>query len=253
MVGHPGADGGQMICYVDLEHPELGPSMLSERPEATQRKADLLTFKARFERLSGVPCLLLHFTQVDRAFLERLGVGAVILSGHSTLIDDYDPETLTPLIELIRETSRPLLGLCGGHQLIGLAFGAAPAPMGRLAPGEADPWPDLAPGMRKEWGPSRVQIFADDSLFAGLDQTVVVEQRHFWELKTVPAGFVRLAASGLCPIQAIRHGSRPLYGVQFHPERYSRLHPDGQTILANFFRLAGLPATRAEAVAVARA
>ena len=50
-----------MICYVDLEHPRLGPSMLSEGSEATQRKADLLTFKARFERLSGAPCLLLHF------------------------------------------------------------------------------------------------------------------------------------------------------------------------------------------------
>jgi hypothetical protein len=30
--------------------------MLSEGPEATQRKADLLTFKARFERLSGERC-----------------------------------------------------------------------------------------------------------------------------------------------------------------------------------------------------
>jgi GMP synthase-like glutamine amidotransferase len=242
-----------MICYVDLEHPELGPSMLSEGPEATQRKADLLTSKARFERLSGALCLLFHFTQVDRALLERLGVRAVILSGHSTLIEDYDPETLAPVVELIRETSAPLLGLCGGHQLIGLAFGAEPAPMGRLAPGEADPWPDLAPGMRKECGPSRVQISADDPLFVGLDETVVVEQRHFWELKAVPAGFVRLASSDTCSIQAIRHVGRPLYGVQFHPERYSERHADGRAILSNFFRLAGFAALQSEAAALARA
>ena len=242
-----------MICYVDLEHPELGPSILSEGPEATQRKADMLTFKARFERLSGSPCLLLHFTQVDRALLTRLGVRAVVVSGHSTLIDDYDRHALAPLLELIRETPAPLLGLCGGHQLIGLAFGAAPAPMGPLAPGEADPKPDLAPGMRKEWGPSRVRISADDPLFAGLGDTVVVEQRHFWELKAVPAGFVGLAGSDACPIQAIRHASRPLYGVQFHPELYSDLHPDGRTILANFFGLAGPAAPRSEAAALARA
>jgi len=242
-----------MICYVDLEHPELGPSILSEGPEATQRKADILTFKARFERLSGGPCLLLHFTQVDRPLLDRLGVRAVVLSGHSTLIDDYDRRALAPLLGLIRETPAPLLGLCGGHQLIGLAFGAAPAPMGRLAPGEADPKPDLAPGMRKEWGPSRVHISAHDPLFASLGDTVVVEQRHFWELKAVPAGFVRLAASDACPIQAIRHGSRPLYGVQFHPERYSEIHRDGRIILTNFFRLAGLLASRSEAAALARA
>lgn len=242
-----------MICYVDLEHPELGPSILSEGPEATQRKADMLTFKARFERLGGDPCLLLHFTQVDRALFDRLRIRAVVLSGHSTLIDDYDRRALAPVLELIRETPAPLLGLCGGHQLIGLAFGAVPAPMGRLAPEEADPRPSLAPGMRKEWGPSRVRISADDSLFAGLGDTVVVEQRHFWELKAVPAGFVRLAVSDACPIQAIRHRSRPLYGVQFHPERYSELHPDGRTILSNFFRLAGLPTPRLEAAALARA
>ena len=243
-----------MICYVDLEHPELGPSMLSEGPEATQRKADLLTFKARFERLSGAPCLLLHFTQVDRSLFDRLAVHAIVLSGHSTLIDDYNPSDLAPLVELIRETPGPLLGLCGGHQLIGLAFGEQPAPMGRLATGEIDPKPDVAPGMRKEWGPSRVRISAPDPLFDGLGETVVVEQRHFWELKAVPYGFVRLAGSEACPVQAMRHGSRPLYGVQFHPERYSELHPDGRAILANFFRLAAsATAPRSEAAALARA
>jgi GMP synthase (glutamine-hydrolysing) len=242
-----------MICFVDLEHPALGPSILSEGAEATQRKADMVTFKARFERLSGEPCLLLHFTQVDRARFERIGVRAVVVSGHSTLIDDYDPSTLAPLTELIREAEMPLLGLCGGHQLIGLAFGSAPAPMGRLAPGEADPEPALAPGMRKEWGPSRVRVTGDDPLFAGLGDTVVVEQRHFWELKGVPAGFVRLAASDACSIQAIRYASRPLYGVQFHPERYTERHPDGRTILANFFRVAGLTAVRSESAALARA
>ena len=242
-----------MICYVDLEHPELGPSILSEGPEATQRKADMVTFKARFERLSGEPCLLLHFTQVDRALFERIGVRAVVVSGHSTLIDDYDPRSLAPLLELIRESRTPLLGLCGGHQLIGLAFGSEPAPMGRLALGEVDPEPGVAPGMRKEWGPSGVRITGGDPLFAGLGETVVVEQRHFWELKAVPAGFVRLAASEACPIQAIRHEHRPLYGVQFHPERYSERDPDGQTILANFFGLAGLAARGSEATALARA
>ena len=112
-----------MICYVDLEHSALGPSMLPEGPDATERKAGLLTHKARFECLRGALYLLLHFTQVDRALLERLGVLAIIVSGHSTLIDDYDPDTLAPLVEVIPETRTPLLGLCGSHRLIGLAFG----------------------------------------------------------------------------------------------------------------------------------
>jgi GMP synthase (glutamine-hydrolysing) len=81
----------------------------------------------------------------------------------------------------------------------------------------------------------------------------LVEQRHFWELKAVPSGFVRLASSDACPIQAIRHGSRPLYGVQFHPERYSERHPGGRTILANFFGLGSPAEPRLEADVLARA
>ncbi len=242
-----------MICYVDLEHPELGPSMLTESPLATDRKADLLTHKARFERLSGALCVLLHFTQVDRVLLERLGARAIVVSGHSTLIDAYDPATLAPLMDVIRETRTPLLGLCGGHQLIALAFGMKSAPLGPLASGEHDPKPDLAPGMRKEWGPSRVEISTDDPLFAGLGDSVVVEQRHYWELRGVPAGFSSLASSETCAIQAICHQQRPLYGVQFHPERYSERYPDGRAILTNFFRLAHLPGQRTEAAALARA
>jgi GMP synthase (glutamine-hydrolysing) len=242
-----------MICYVDLEHAEHGPSMLTEGPHATQRKADLLTVKARFERLSGEPCHLLHYTQVDRALLDRLEARAVVISGHSTLIERYDPRDLAPLVTLIREASTPVLGLCGGHQLIGLTFGAEPAAMGPLAPGERDPNPDVAPGMRKEWGPCAVEITAGDPLFAGLGGTVVVEQRHYWELKAVPRGFVPLAGSAACPVQAIRHERRPLYGVQFHPEKYSEGHADGRAILTNFFRLARLPGPRTEAAALARA
>jgi GMP synthase (glutamine-hydrolysing) len=229
-----------MICFVDLEHPTLGPSMLSESAEAAPRKAELLTWTVRFEQLAGMPCLLQHFTQVSPRRLAAVGARAVLLSGHSTLIDDYDPASLAPLLDVLHTTALPLLGLCGGHQLMGLAFGARPAPMDPLGPGEADPRPALAPGMRKEWGPFPVQVLGDDPLFADLPRRVVVEQRHFWELKALPEGFVRLASSDWCAIQAMRHTARPMYGVQFHPERYSDAHPDGRTILANFFRLAGL-------------
>jgi GMP synthase (glutamine-hydrolysing) len=229
-----------MICYVDLEHPTRGPSIVTETAEAARRKAEMVTWTMRFEALSETPCLLQHFTRVSPRRLAEVGARAVVLSGHSTLIDDYDPDSLAPLLEVIRETRLPILGLCGGHQLIGLAFGTRPAPMGSLAAGEVDPRPDLFPGLRKEWGPCPVRIDADDPLFAGLPRVAVVEQRHFWELKTVPAGFVGLASSEACPVQAIRHRDRLLYGVQFHPERYTGEHPDGRAIVGNFFRLAGL-------------
>ena len=70
-----------MICSVDLEHAERGPSMLTEAPEATQRKADLVTIAARVERLAGVPCVLQHFSRVSLEVLRGLGVHTVVLSG----------------------------------------------------------------------------------------------------------------------------------------------------------------------------
>ena len=112
---------------------------------------------------------------------------------------------------------------------------------------------DRQPTPRRRDGLRETITASRRDLFAGLDETVVVEQRHFWELKAAPAGFVRLAASDACPVQAIRHEGRLLYGVQFHPERYSDRHPDGRIILSNFFRLAGLAVPRSEAAALARA
>jgi len=65
-----------MICYVDLEHPTLGPSLLSERPEAAPRKAEMVTWAMRFQELSGLPCLVQHFTQVSpRSWWENITDG----------------------------------------------------------------------------------------------------------------------------------------------------------------------------------
>jgi GMP synthase-like glutamine amidotransferase len=211
-----------------------------------------VTIAMRFERLAGVPCLLQHFSRVDGDILDRLGVHTVILSGHSTIIDHYDPASLAPLLALIRDWQGPLLGLCGGHQLIGLALGVTPTPMGPLPPGAVDPWPSMGPGMRKEWGPCRIDILRDDPLFAGLGDAAVVEERHFWELTSLPEGWVRLASSEACAIQAMRLEARPFYGVQFHPERYTEAHPDGRVILGNFFRLAGLGPSRGVEAELAR-
>ena len=45
-----------------------------------------------------------------------------------------------------------------------------------------------------------------------------------------------------CPVEAFKHRQRPLYGTQFHPEAYDEDHPQGQIILRNFLRLAGIAA-----------
>ena len=112
--------------------------MLSEGPEATSARPSLDAqgaLPAPERRALRAPSL----PQVDKALLERLGVRAIIVSGDSTLIDDYDPDTLAPLVEVIRETRTPPLGLCGGDQLIGPRSASPRRPWAASRPGKAIP------------------------------------------------------------------------------------------------------------------
>jgi GMP synthase (glutamine-hydrolysing) len=154
----------------------------------------------------------------------------------------------------------PILGICGGLQLIAMAHGAALGPMRRLQKGEADPNEGFASGYFKEWGFVPVRVLEPDPLFEGLGQKPVFLEAHYWDVKEVPPGFELLASSDACRIQAIRQTGRLVYGTQFHPEAYlagkealqswlvnfvypkghTDVHADGRRLLANFFTLAGV-------------
>ncbi|RLG94482.1 hypothetical protein DRO37_05455 [Candidatus Bathyarchaeota archaeon] len=69
---------------------------------------------------------------------------------------------------------------------------------------------------RGEYLPVKV-LKRDDPLFEGLNGTIIVDEGHYCEIKWLPAEFELLASTDECIIQAMRHKSRPLYGVQFPP------------------------------------
>lgn len=103
----------------------------------------------------------------------------------------------------IKDIKRPFLGICLGHQLLASALGGS---VGRMS--------------RVEVGVSTVSLLDEcrsDSLFAGIPTALQCVQWHEAEVKTLPADTVALAASDLCPVQAMRHGSNA-YGIQFHVE-----------------------------------
>jgi GMP synthase (glutamine-hydrolysing) len=222
------------VAYVDTEHQRV-----HDHPEVGSRhRARLADITARLERVAGVPVELLSFAEVSPTQIAPAPPAAIIVGGNTTDWDEFDFAEMAGLLEVIRAAPAPILGICAGHQLIGYAHHAKWGPLGPLQHGDVDPDPRFAPGLRKQRGFLTVQLDARCPLFRGLDATAVLFQSHYWQLEAVPQGFTVRASSPWSAIQAIEHQDRPVFGVQFHPERYDAAHPHGAVILRNFIALA---------------
>lgn len=175
----------------------------------------------------GVELLTEPYHAVSLERIKSLRPSHIVLSGQSHPWDRYDPKSLAGVVEVIKKASQPVLGVCGGHQQIALAYGAPVELMGRLVPGEG------YEGAKRERGYFPVETNGG-GIFRDLPSEVVVWHSHFDEVKTLPKGFRLTAGNETCAIQAMEHIERPLFGVQFHPELFDEEHPDGQKVLENF-------------------
>jgi GMP synthase (glutamine-hydrolysing) len=178
----------------------------------------------------GVEILTEPYHAVSLKRIKSLRPSHIILSGQSHPWDRYTPESLAGVFEVIKKAPQPMLGVCGGHQQIALAFGAPIDLMGRLVPGEG------YEGAKRERGYFPVET-SGAGIFKNLSSEIIVWHSHFDEVKKLPRGFRRTASNETCEIQAMEHSERPLFGVQFHPELFDEAHPDGQKVLDNFLRM----------------
>jgi anthranilate synthase component 2 len=133
------------------------------------------------------------------------------------------PEDAGITLDVIRRfaSKLPLMGVCLGHQAMGLAFGGdvvrAPVPMhGKTCTVEHD-----AKG-----------VFAgiSSSFQASRYHSLVVGEERWPEALQICA---RSKEDGL--VMALRHREYPMHGVQFHPE--SILTHEGRRILRNFLEI----------------
>ncbi len=128
-----------------------------------------------------------------------------------------DPERagLVDIVRAVAAAPRPLLGICLGHQALGLAFGA------RLV------------RTRPMHGKVSAIRFPGSRLFPGMAGEQRVMRYHSLALAEVapPLRVVAATADGL-PM-AIEHESLPLAGLQFHPDSYAT--PGGKRMIAAFF------------------
>ncbi|MCU1268207.1 MAG: synthase family protein [Acidobacteria bacterium] len=192
--------------------------------------------KSALERVKpDLKILVEPFHKVSLSRLDVLSPSHIILSGQSHPWEMYAPESLAGLYDVIRKAPIPILGVCGGHQQMGLAFGAAVGLMERLTPGEG------YNGAKRERGFLPVQTLPvegdSEVLFRKLPSTFTVWHSHCDEVKELPPGFRRTAFNDTCAIQAMQHESMPLFGVQFHPELFDEVHPQGRLVIENFLDL----------------
>lgn len=197
-----------------------------------------INLQAALERLlgSGIPLLRYDDDKMLNA-IKAASPGALVFSGQGTPWWLYSEEELAAVYGLIRSAKYPMLGICGGHQLIAKAFGATVGPMRAIC---EEPSETSYDGYWRERGMVNVRLVGQDAIFDGLPRTVVMWQNHCEEVKEVPQGFILLATGSDCRIQMIRHREALIYGTAFHPERANDEHADGWRLLENFFALSGV-------------
>ncbi len=192
------------------------------------------------KELSGNPNgLIVHFSKVTPEWLAELQPSFIILSPQGTPWCRYTGEMGVSLQNFLwmlpmaaEEMNIPILGICGGHQALALAFGGK---VGPIRAGEDDCMPY---SRERQGGVVPLTLTASDPIFRGIDGKLRILESHFDEVKVLPPGFVLLASDKLSPNQIMRHPSKPVYGIQGHPECSYSSRPEGKTLIRNFLAIA---------------
>lgn len=153
-------------------------------------------------------------TPIER-ILERDPRGIILSGGPYSVYED--DERLGDYAAIL-EIDVPILGICLGHQLIAHHFGGS-----------------VVTGTSGEYAEVELTITDHDVLFAGLPNHIKAWESHRDECTMAPPGFKVLAESAICPVEAMRHPEKSIFGVQFHPEVEHT--PEGPRILQNFVGL----------------
>jgi GMP synthase (glutamine-hydrolysing) len=166
---------------------------------------------ARRIRESHVYCEIHPFDLSASEIREMRPRGLVLSGGPASVPEKGSPSPDPAIFDL----EMPILGICYGMQVIGQVMGGS-----------------VASATHREYGKATVKQFDPDGLFHGLDKELTVWMSHGDRLESLPPDFINIGASGNSPVCAIKHVSRPIYGLQFHPEVVHT--PCGADILRNF-------------------
>lgn len=167
--------------------------------------------------------------------LRKLGADVTVFRNDQFELDalkDFDKILLSPgpgipseaglLTAVIRTyaASKPILGVCLGHQAIGEVFGGSLTNLSEVFHGVATEGTNLQ----------------RDYIFSGMPQRITMGRYHSWvvDRDSLPQCLEVTAESDEGYIMALRHKEYDVHGIQFHPE--SVLTPMGETIVNNWLK-----------------
>ena len=166
---------------------------------------------ARRVRELNVFSQIVRYDTPARRVAELAPQGIIFSGGPASVYEPGAPHCDPEIFHL----GIPILGICYGMQLACQALG------GRVRP---------APS--REYGRATLRVIESDHLLTGLPAETTVWMSHGDQVESVSGDFIALGATSTCPLAAVRHRSRPVYGLQFHPEVSHT--PLGSQILRNF-------------------
>ena len=130
-----------------------------------------------------------------------------------------NPRDIGNCLDIIRESTVPLLGVCLGHQAIAVAF------CGKVSYSPSGPL----------HGKTSPISHSGNGIFRGLPDPLVGGRYHSLAITGLPQELEVTAHTKDGIIMGIKHKERPIFGLQFHPE--SVLTPQGLKIVENFLNV----------------
>ena len=154
----------------------------------------------------------IHPFNVSLDILKNEKIKGVILSGGPFSIYEKNAPKIS---KDILDMDIPILGICYGLQLLM-----------HLNNGKVNP------ADKKEYGRAQLQINSQSKIFEGIPDNSTVWMSHGDKVDGIPAEFQTIAQTSNSPFAAVHHKTKPIWGIQFHPEVTHTIH--GKKMLENF-------------------
>ena len=130
------------------------------------------------------------------------------------------PENAGKMIDIIKEYYKniPMLGICLGHQAIGLSFGCKIIKMNKVMHGRTD----------------NIKKIKNNALYKGIPNELIATRYHSLEIcnKNIPKEVEVFARTKKNNIMGIKIKNKNIYGLQFHPESIETMF--GKKFFENF-------------------